>query len=243
MQAVIVAGGLGTRLRPLTQRIPKSMIEFGGKPFLWHVLSLLKDNGFKEILFCAGNGHDIIENYFGNNFLDMKINYSVEDKPLGTGGAIKLASKFLDKKFLLLGGDVYLKINYKELVERFNVANKIGVITVYDNKKEKVADNNVFVKDYTVKSYHKREKHDVISTNNLDPMIKKLNGVACDVDFYNRDILKLLPDKEVFSFEMEVYPKLIELNQLAAFVTSTRYYDIGTFDRIEKFKKFLTTEN
>jgi len=240
MQVVIVAGGLGTRLKPITEAIPKPMIEFNGKPFLWYLINSLKNSGFKDIVLCIGYKHEVIEDYFGDNYKGMKIRYSVEDKPLGTGGAIKHAAKFLDNNFLLIWGDSYFTINYWDVIEKFNKLRTIGLMAVYDNVKEKVGPNNIFYEGDFVRGYYKRDKHDIDLNKHFNSsIIEKLNGVDAGISVYSRKILDFFPNEEIFPFEFEIYPQLIKINQLAAFVTDSRFYDIGTFERLEIFKQVL----
>ena len=113
MQAVILAGGLGTRLRPFTERIPKAMVPIGSKPFLEHQILLLRSQGIEEILLLVGYLADHIKDFFGDGSrYGLRISYSHEEVPRGTGGALKLAQPKLQNNFLLLNGDTYLSMNY-----------------------------------------------------------------------------------------------------------------------------------
>src|SRR5882724_5899162 len=102
-QAVILAGGLGTRMRPVTETIPKPMIPVCGKPFLQHQLELLQKNGIDRVLLLVSYLGEQIEEYFSNgDSLKMNLSYSYESSPLGTGGALKNAGSKLEEKFLVL---------------------------------------------------------------------------------------------------------------------------------------------
>jgi len=236
-QIVIAAGGLGTRLRPITEKIPKPMIEIKGKPFLEYVFSLLKKQGFKDILLLTGYKHEVIKNYFedGSRF-DLNISYSVESKPLGTGGALLHARDLLDDNFILIWGDTYYPINYNNLVSLFNKETKLGLMAVYNNR-DKVATNNVWVENNYVKAYFKREEHDASDIKPSDSeIIEKLNGIDTGSYVYNKDILHLFPKKEEFSLEKEVYKKLIENHEFLGYLNNTRFFDIGTFERLKLFE-------
>src|SRR3989338_4163835 len=115
MQAVVLCGGLGTRLRPLTEKVPKPMVELNGKPFLEHLVLFLKKQGFSEFLFLSSYHHEKIESHFGNGKkFGVNIAYSVEEKLLGTGGALLNAEQKLGEEFLLVNGDTFLPINFRE---------------------------------------------------------------------------------------------------------------------------------
>src|SRR3989338_8230350 len=114
MQAVILCGGEGKRLAPLTKKIPKPMVVINNKPFLEHQIIYLRNQGINDFVFCVGYKWNYIFNYFGDGSrLKVKINYSVEKNLIGTGGAIKLAKNYLEHYFLVIYGDSFLPINYK----------------------------------------------------------------------------------------------------------------------------------
>ncbi|MCL4499483.1 MAG: nucleotidyltransferase family protein [Chloroflexi bacterium] len=118
MQVVILAGGLGTRLRPVVENLPKSMAPVAGRPFLEHQLLHLKENGFSHAVMLVGFKAEAIVEYFGDGArLGMELSYSVEHEPLGTAGALSNAKHALDERFLLLNGDSFFDVNYNKLVE------------------------------------------------------------------------------------------------------------------------------
>jgi len=147
MQVVILAGGLGTRLRPLTYKIPKAMVPIKGKPFLEHQLKILKNNGLNDILICIGYLGEEVKKYFGNGEKwGLNIEYSFEREPLDTGGAIKNAEDRLENEFLALYGDTFLDINYKDLISYSRKKAKLGTIVVFKNK-PKIFKNNIEIND------------------------------------------------------------------------------------------------
>lgn len=122
--AIIVAGGFGTRLKPLMDSIPKPMVLVRGKPALHHIIDNLKAHQVKNIIICVGYKADVIQNYFkdGSSF-EVNITYSKEEQPLGTGGAVNLASKGLIQPFFLLWGDGLMKIDWTEMYKLFLTEN------------------------------------------------------------------------------------------------------------------------
>src|SRR3989344_1292210 len=134
MQVVILAGGLGIRLRPLTQSLPKPMVLIKGKPFLEYQLEMLKKNGFKDFILCTGYLGEKIEEYFGNGEkIGIHIKYSKENMPLGTGGALKNGQKLLEDEFILVYGDSFLYMDYQLLITDFNESKKLAMSVVFKN--------------------------------------------------------------------------------------------------------------
>jgi NDP-sugar pyrophosphorylase family protein len=117
MKAIILAGGLGTRLRPLTENTPKPLLTIKGKPIIEHALLNFKKHGITDIVLSVGYRADLIKEYFGDGSKwEMKIEYCVEDEPLGTGGAIRKAAEGINEKFLVINGDNLADFNWSELI-------------------------------------------------------------------------------------------------------------------------------
>ncbi|EAI3764027.1 D-glycero-D-manno-heptose 1-phosphate guanosyltransferase [Campylobacter lari] len=116
MQAIVLAGGLGTRLRSVVQDLPKPMAPINGKPFLAFVLEYLKKQGIIEIILSVSYKHELIQEYFKDEFHGMKIHYNIEKELLGTGGAIEDALKFVRNEAYVLNGDTFFDIDFKKLV-------------------------------------------------------------------------------------------------------------------------------
>ena len=231
MQSIILAGGLGTRLRPLTHKTPKCMTLINNKPFLEYQLLLLKKQGINSILLCVAYLHEQIQNYFGDGKKwGLTLQYSVEEQPLGTGGALKKAQVLLQDRFLLLYGDSYLPIAYKDIITAFTSSKKKGLMVVYDNHDTHDTKNNVRVEQGEVKSYDKKEPR------------KDFNGVEAGVLVFKKEIIDLMPPQESFSLEEEIFPKLIQQNQMGAFMIRQKFYDIGTVRRLKDAEKILTNE-
>src|SRR5690242_2984230 len=133
-QAVILAGGQGTRLRPLTLTTPKPLIKINGKPFAHYLVELLKKNGITEIVFLTGYFGDQIEKYFGDGEkFGLKISYSFSPTKFDTGARIREARNLFDETFLLLYCDNYWPLNLKELTKFYKKVGTQALVTVYDN--------------------------------------------------------------------------------------------------------------
>ena len=221
MQVVILAGGLGTRLRPLTYKIPKPMVEINGKPFLEYLIIYLKNQNLKNILICTGYMSEKIFSYFkdGSAF-GVNIKFSNEKNPIGTGGALKNAEMFLNNNFILLNGDTFMPLDYNKLIGYYKKSNGKNVIVVNKNKKSQgniKIDDNKIVMEY-------------------DKIKKGYSYNDCGVQIFGKKILELMPKNKNVSLENEIFPLLIKKKELIAFETKADFFDLGTFDGMNKFK-------
>jgi NDP-sugar pyrophosphorylase family protein len=237
-QAFILAGGEGTRLRPITEKIPKSMVEINGIPFLEHQLELLAENEVSKVVLCVGYLWEQIKDYFGSRFKSSSgksigLDYSVEPRFLGTGGAIKLAEKYADDYFFILYGDSYLPIDYQSMGGLILENQITGVISVYDNHDNIVNNNVVMTEEGFITKYNKHEE------------TPEMNGVEAGALAFGKEVLDLIPDvteiqdDQKISLEIEIYPKLIIQRQLLGYLTNKRFYDMGTPERINTISEVL----
>lgn len=228
-QAVILAGGLGTRLRPLTYEIPKPMVPVLGKPFLEHLITLLKERGAGEILLLTGYLGEQIEAHFGDGaVLGIPIRYSREASPLGTGGALVQALPLLRETFVLLYGDSFLPIDFGAVHARLDDPRWKGVTVAYDNTHPTdVRENLALTGDGGVLLYLK---------DGDDP---RLSHVEAGVTALRKGALAGLPEG-AFSLEQTLFPRLIADGALGAYETLERFYDIGTPGRLETIRRRLS---
>jgi NDP-sugar pyrophosphorylase family protein len=221
IQAVILAGGLGTRMRPLTESIPKPMIEVRGKPFLHHQFELLRSFGIRRIVLLVAYLGEQIEKHFGDGTaLGLQLSYSHEPQPLGTGGALKNAEAMLDEELLLLNGDTYLAIDYAALANAFRASEATAMIVAYENSDALVPSNLALSADAGVVTYRKR-----------DP--RGLTHVDAGVTALRREVLAEIRAGRQCSLEEEIFPKLIERGQMKAWVTKQPFYDMGSAAGLE----------
>ena len=225
MQSVILAGGLGTRLGEITKRIPKPMVPIAGTPYLEHQLRALKDQGFTDIVLLTGYLGEQIEEYFGSGErLGLSVRYSREVSPLGTAGALRRAADLLADQFLLIYGDSYLPIEYARVLEQLERSRAVGLVVAYDNRLgDTSVRNNLQIGD---DGYVLRYSKD-------SPEEEGLHYVEAGVLAFRRTVLDLIPPDGQVSLENEVFPRLISRRDLIAWVTSQRFYDIGTPDRLK----------
>lgn len=159
LPVAILAGGLATRLRPITEKIPKLLVEVAGEPFFSHQLRLLKKNGLTKIVLCVGYlGEQIVAQYGDGAKWGVEIQYSFDgEKLLGTGGALIRALPKLGDAFYVLYGDSYLPVDYQAVGRSFLDSGKLGLMTVFENREAYDA-SNVWFEDGRIRLYSKTEK-------------------------------------------------------------------------------------
>ena len=228
-QALILAGGLGTRLRPVSQTIPKPLVPVGEHSFLHYLLKMLVANGVHDVLLLVGHLSEQIVAAVGDGArYGCRIQYSVEPELLGTGGAIKHAEAKVRDEFFVLNGDTYLPLDYRALVARWEQRrNELdGLLVVYDNS-EPVAPGNVQLGDGELVAGYSKHAHD------------EGGYVDAGVQIFKKTVLDMIPAGRAVSLEQKVFPKLIAQRRLGAYATATRYYDIGTPERLAAFEAYI----
>ena len=229
MQAVILAGGLGTRLGELTRSIPKPMMPVAGRPYLDHQLRELARQQLTDVVLLTGYLSEQIEEYFGaGDHWGLSISYSREATPQGTGGALRDAVRLLAETFVLIYGDSYLPIEYAPVLRQLEGAEAQAVAVVYDNREDTTVRNNVAVgEDGFVSRYAKDAAGD------------DLRYVEAGVLALRRSVIAQLPPHGPASLEKDLYPRLVAGRQLLAYITGQRFYDIGTPERLALIEQVL----
>jgi NDP-sugar pyrophosphorylase family protein len=212
----ILAGGLATRLRPITGKIPKSLIPVAGKPFLAHQLELLHSRGLRRVVLCVGYLGEMIERDFGDGSrFGVRIDYSFDGpKLLGTGGAIKHALPLLGEIFFVLYGDSYLPIEYAPVADFFQRSGKLGCMTVYRNEGRHDTSNVVF-RNSQIAVYDKKDR--TPEMQHIDYGLSLFKSAAFD----------WFPADKPFDLA-EVMGKLVREKQLAGYEVRERFYEIGS---------------
>ena len=227
MQMVVLAGGLATRLEPLIQKIPKSMLLIHGKPFLEYQLDLLKQKGILDIVLCIGHLGQQIRDYFkdGKEF-GVQIRYSEEkERLLGTGGALKKAQNLLEPEFFVMYGDSYLPIDYFKVFSYFKKFNKSGLVVVYKNF-NRYDKSNVILENNLIKVYDKKKRE------------KDMIYIDAGVSILKKEVFDIIPENQFVSLE-RVFQDLIKRKELLAFETEERFYEIGSIAGLKEFKNYF----
>ncbi|HEV3255468.1 MAG TPA: sugar phosphate nucleotidyltransferase [Gemmataceae bacterium] len=235
MQAVILAGGRGTRLWPVTREVPKPMVHVAGRPYLEHQLRLLRHQGITDVVLLTGYLGEQIEEHFGDGGrLGLDIRYSREATPLGTGGALREARPLFRDTFLLIYGDSYLPIRYGAVLQALEDPAALGVMVVYDSRgKPAPARKNVAVDAAGFVSRYDKDAADEAQLDYVDA------GVLA----FRRSLLAFLPAVGEVSLEKYIYPCLVARRQLLARVTGQRFYDIGTPERLQVIESYLSHDH
>lgn len=220
MQAIILAGGKGTRLRPYTTVLPKPLMPVGDIPILEVVLRQLKWYGFQGVTITVGHLAGLIETFFGDGSkFDLKIDYSLEDKPLGTAGPLSLIEGYADD-FLVMNGDVLTTLNYGELMDYHLASGAIATIATH-SKPVKI-DLGVLEVDESGRLLDYIEKPTLNYT------------VSMGIYIFNRKVLDMIPREEYLDFP-DLVKKLISAGEKIATYKSDDYWlDIGRHDDYEK---------
>ena len=212
LKAIILAGGRGKRLRPITDYVPKPLIPINNIPIIEWQIKYLKKFGISEVIICSGYKTEMIENYLKNKKLGIKITFSIENKPLGTGGAIKKAvKKIKDKSFLVINGDIITNIDLKKLFKKDNsiaaiqLRTKFGILQTVDDK--------------IIKFDEKKEISDL--------------WMNAGIYHLNKDIVKELPN--VGDIEKTLFPKFAKKEKLFTIkFRNTLWYSIDSFKDMEE---------
>jgi NDP-sugar pyrophosphorylase family protein len=212
----ILAGGLATRLRPITEKIPKLLVEVAGEPFFTHQIRLLKSAGLTHLVLCIGYlGEKIVELYGDGGRFGVKIDYVFDGpKLLGTGGALIQALPKLGDTFYVLYGDSYLPMDYASAGERFLSSGKLGLMSVFENRGRFDA-SNVWFENGEIKLYDKKAR--LPQMHHIDHGLGMFHAAAFD-GFLRDSIVDLA----------EVQKSLVARHQLVGFEVSERFYEIGS---------------
>jgi NDP-sugar pyrophosphorylase family protein len=227
LPVAILAGGLATRLRPLTETIPKSLVEINGEPFLWHQLRLLRENGVDRVVMCVSHlGEQVQESAGEGRQFGLHIDYSFDgDILLGTAGALKRAQPLLGESFFVLYGDSYLPIDLRAVETAFRASGKAGLMTVYSNQGQWDTSNVEFT-DGRIVAYDKKLR------------TGRMRYIDYGLGVLNADALARVPAGTSFDLAA-LYQELLSAGELAAFEAPQRFYEIGSFSGIEELSSYL----
>jgi histidinol-phosphate phosphatase family protein len=227
-QAVILAGGRGTRLRPITDTIPKPMVEFHDKPFLGYVVEMLREQGFSSVLMLLGYLPDVIVDHFGDGAdYGLHVDYDVTDPDDLTAYRVQHAAERIDETFLLVYCDNYWPMRFDDMWRRFKASGAPAQITVYANEDGYSRDSVIVGDDGFVR---------VFDRTRTTPGLKGIEISYAILD--KATVLPLLGDGQEL-VEQAVYPKLAERRELHAYWSEHRYYSVGGHERLPLTEAFL----
>ena len=223
----ILAGGLATRLRPLTEKIPKVLLPVAGKPFLAHQLALLRRQGIRRVVLCLGFLGEMVEREFGDGRAHgVELDYAFDGpKLLGTGGALRQALPKLGEKFFVLYGDSYLTTPFAPIADFFEHSGRRGLMTVYRN--EGLYDtSNVVYRDGQIVVYDKQVR------------LPEMLHIDYGLSVFRASVFEERPAGEAFDLA-EVMRQLVAKKDLAGFEVPERFYEIGSHAGLAELEALL----
>ncbi|HEY5735283.1 MAG TPA: nucleotidyltransferase family protein [Nitrosopumilus sp.] len=221
MKAVILAGGLGTRLLPLTKKTPKPMLPLGEKPILEHLIDWNKKNGVESIVLCVSHLRKSIEDYFGDGKkFGVSIEYAISDKPLATAGQLKTAEEFVDETFVCMYGDSIFDFSLKNMIKQHK-AKKAFVTMGLDEFKTNLA--------YGVINTSKTGK---VESWNEKPEIKVNVNMGCYV--MQPEIFSLIPKNKPYGMDDVIKKAIGKKKLVSSFITKKGFTDIGNKESYKK---------
>jgi NDP-sugar pyrophosphorylase family protein len=220
MKALILAGGEGRRLKSLAGDLPKCLVQVQGRPFIEHQIELLNSQGIEEFVLCVGLGAQIVTETLGDgSALGVSVSYSMEESPLGTAGAVKNASSFVDEAFLCVNGDTLVEFSLAEMEESHH---RVGATaSILSREVEDATGRGILEIDPRgeIRSFQEKSR-------SASPAL-----INCGVYLMEKEILEHIPSGQKVSLETEVFPGLVSSrSRLLAFITKGVFVDIGTPD-------------
>ena len=223
----VLAGGLATRMRPLTETVPKSMLEVAGEPFVAHQLRLFRRQGLSRVVLCLGHLSPAVEDFVGDGTsFGMSVTTSFDgEAPLGTAGALKKAAGLLGDVFWVVYGDSYLDIDLKPIWDSFQADGRPALMTVYRNENQ-WDKSNVLFRDGRIVTYDK---------NNIDPAMEHIDyGLL----LLRRAVLDPIPlDKKTDL--ADVLSPLVRQKMVADFEVKERFYEIGSHQGLRETEDYI----
>lgn len=231
LSVAILAGGLATRLGPLTETIPKALIEVNGAPFVDWQLRLLSRKGITKVVLCVAYKSEMIQEFVGNGErYGIAVEYSEDgDTQLGTGGAIRNALSLLDQEFMVLYGDSYLPIDYKLVETAFIKCQKPALMTVYRNAGAFDA-SNVKFQNGQLESYRKGQSPG------------QMTHIDYGLSLFNRSVFENYSEGVNLDLS-DICTELSSKNQLAGYEVGERFYEVGSLLGIEDFEEYLRRQS
>ena len=213
MKAVIIAGGLGTRLRPLTNNTPKPMLPIGEKPILEHLVNWTKKGGIKSVILCVSYLRESIEDYFGDGEkFGVKIEYAISKKQLATAGQLKTAEKFIDDDFVCMYGDSIFNFSLRSMIKQHSI--KKSFVTMSLNEHKTTLPYGVI----------ETSKNGKVVNWNEKPEIKANINMGCYI--MNPQVFNLIPKNKSYGMD-DVIKKIMKKNTVNSFITKKGFTDIG----------------
>ena len=228
LTVALLAGGLATRLRPITEKIPKVLVSVAGKPFLEHQLALLRKQGLTRVVLCLGHlGEMVVEQFGDGSEYGVQLEYSFDGpKLLGTGGALQQAMPKLSENFFVLYGDSYLTEPFLPVADFFLHSGQLGLMTVFNNEGQYDTSNVIFG-DGAIQLYDKKQR------------LPEMRHIDYGLSLFNKRAFDEWPSDQPFDLAA-VMTRLVERQQMAGWEVKERFYEIGSHAGLEELNVLLT---
>lgn len=234
-QAIVLSAGLGTRLRPLTDRIPKVMVPLGGRPLLEHHILRLRDAGVFEIFINLHYLPDVIRNHFGDGSrFGVSIRYAYEPKTLGTAGGIKQFEPYLGDAFFVVYGDVYSELDYRSMGEAFFARHDAYCLELIGNT-DHPHDSDLVEMDEEMRFMRIYPKPHL----SFPSRYKVMRGIFV----FKKEVLGYIPSGTYHEIDHDLLPRLLEDEKSVYGYESDAFVkDIGTVDRYRIVEEYMMTK-
>lgn len=220
----ILAGGLATRLRPITATIPKALVPVAGQPFLAHQIAYLRDQGIERVVLCVGHLGEMVRDEFGNgDGFGLRIEYSFDGPALlGTAGAVRQALPMLGREFFVLYGDSYLLVDFGDVALRFADSGKPGLMTVYRNH-DQWDTSNAWFEGGEIRMYDKRNR------------VREMQYIDYGLSMFRAEVFGNAPADLA-----EVMSELARRGEMAGYEATERFYEIGSHAGLAELDALLS---
>ncbi len=227
---IILAGGLATRLRPLTEKIPKALVDVGGQPFIAHQLRLLYSFGIRRVVISTWYKGEMICDFIGDGSrFGMDVQYVFDGEiALGTGGAVRNALKLLDEPFFVLYGDSYLPCDYADIQAFFDANKRLGLMTIFHNQ-GRWDTSNVQAVNGRILHYDKKSH------------TPYMEYIDYGLGMFQPAAFASLPEERLTDLA-EVYQQLVADHELLAYEVRQRFYEIGSFEGLKELDELLVRD-
>ena len=230
LPVAILAGGLATRLRPITQKIPKSLVDVAGKPFVVRQLDYLRQQGITRVVLCLGYLGELVEAVVGDgSTFSLDVRYSWDGpRLLGTGGALRQALPLLAGQFFVFYGDSYLPIDFRAVERDFLMSGKPALMTVLKNH-DQWDKSNVLLRDGSITEYNKRVPR------------PEMAHIDYGLGVLSASVLENAPNNEPFDLA-DIYHELSVRGLLAGHEVFERFYEIGSLKGLDETMEYFKKE-
>jgi len=230
LPVAILAGGLATRLLPLTGTVPKALMDINGEPFIVHQLRLLRRSGIERVVLCLGYLGDSIRDAVGDGHrFDLQVDASFAGpRLLGTAGALRKAAALLGPAFFVLYGDSYLQCEYASVQQAFEHSGRLGLMTVYQND-GRFDRSNVELANGQIVAYEKHAR------------TARMRYIDYGLGILDSRALDIVPEDGEYDLA-SLYADLLRRNELAAYEVGERFYEIGSLEGLESLRRLLASE-